>query len=57
MKNILLLGATGSIGESVLSVISQNILIIYVAVILFGFLISNVMPIVNRQSIKFSPYS
>ena len=40
-----------------LSVISQNILIIYVAVILFGFLISNVMPIVNRQSIKFSPYS
>ncbi len=39
-----------------LSVISQNILIIYVAVILFGFLISNVMPIVNRQSIKFSPY-
>ena len=24
MKNILLLGATGSIGESVLSVISQN---------------------------------
>ena len=40
-----------------LSVISQNILIIYVAVILFGFLISNVMPIVNRQSIKFSTYS
>ena len=40
-----------------LSVISQNIFIIYVAVILFGFLISNVMPIVNRQSIKFSPYS
>jgi len=39
-----------------LSVISENILMIYIAVILFGFLISNVMPIVNRQSIKFSAH-
>ena len=38
----------------ILSVISQNIYIIYVAVILFGFLVSNVMPIVIRQSVKHS---
>ena len=37
-----------------LSVVSQNIYIIYLAVIMFGFLISNVMPIVYRQSVKHS---
>ena len=36
------------------SVVSQNIYIIYLAVIMFGFLISNVMPIVYRQSVKHS---
>ena len=40
----------------ILSVISQNIYIIYAAVILFGFLVSNVMPIVIRQSIKHSSH-
>jgi len=37
-----------------LSVVSQNIYIIYLAVFIFGFLISNVMPIVYRQSVKHS---
>ena len=37
-----------------ISIVSQNIYIIYLAVFIFGFLISNVMPIVYRQSIKHS---
>mgnify|MGYP001412038907 FL=1 len=37
-----------------LSVVSQNIYIIYMAVFIFGFLISNVMPIVYRESVKHS---
>ena len=40
----------------IVSVLSQNIFIIYISVILFGFLISNVMPIVYRQSVKYSTY-
>ena len=40
----------------IISVLSQNIFIIYMSVILFGFLISNVMPIVYRQSVKYSTY-
>ena len=40
----------------IISVLSQNIFIIYISVILFGFLISNVMPIVYRQSVKYSTY-
>ena len=39
-----------------LSVLSQNIYIIYISVFLFGFLISNVMPIIYRQSVKQSPH-
>jgi predicted MFS family arabinose efflux permease len=37
-----------------LSVVSQNIYIIYMAIFIFGFLISNVMPIVYRESVKHS---
>ena len=37
-----------------LSVVSQNIYIIYLAVFIFGFLSSNVMPIIYRQSVKHS---
>ena len=40
----------------ILSILSQNIYIIYISVILFGFLISNVMPIIYRQSVKYSPH-
>ena len=40
----------------IVSVLFQNIFIIYISVILFGFLISNVMPIVYRQSVKYSTY-
>ena len=40
----------------ILSVISQNIYVIYLAVAIFGFLVSNVMPIVIRQSVKYSPH-
>ena len=40
----------------ILSILSQNIYTIYISVILFGFLISNVMPIIYRQSVKYSPH-
>ena len=40
----------------ILSILSQNIYIIYISVILFGFLISNVMPIIYRQSVKYSSH-
>ena len=40
----------------ILSILSQNIYTIYISVILFGFLISNVMPIIYRQSVKISPH-
>jgi len=36
----------------VLSIFSQNIIIIFIAITLFGMLISNVMPIVFRQAVK-----
>ena len=39
-----------------LSLLSQNIYIIYISIILFGFLISNVMPIIYRQSVRHSPH-
>ena len=36
----------------VISIFSQNIIIIFIAITLFGMLISNVMPIVFRQAVK-----
>ncbi len=36
----------------IFSIISQNIIIIFVSITLFGMLISNVMPIVFRQAVK-----
>ena len=39
-----------------ISLLSQNIYIIYISIILFGFLISNVMPIIYRQSVRHSPH-
>ena len=39
-----------------LSLLSQNIYVIYISIILFGFLISNVMPIIYRQSVRHSPH-
>ena len=37
-----------------LSIITQNITIIFVSITIFGFLISNVMPIVFRQAVRHS---
>ncbi len=36
----------------IISIFSQNIIIIFIAITLFGMLISNVMPIVFRQAVK-----
>ena len=37
-----------------LSIITQNITIIFLSITIFGFLISNVMPIVFRQAVRYS---
>ncbi len=44
------------VGSTILfiSIFSQNILIIFFSITIFGFLISNVMPIVFRQAVKYS---